>query len=168
CHLEGKFIELIKRATDSITIGTPYFIPSKKIFHELIEAARHGISITVVVPYTADHALVQEASFRYLRRLLREGGVKVFQYKDGFYHAKTIVIDDIICDIGTANFDKRSLFLNKEINCYIYDRVFINRFKEILKKDIHDSRPLTLADLTKPDLFRFVKESIAGAISYFL
>lgn len=168
CHLEGKFIELIKKATDSITIGTPYFIPSKKIFHELIEAVRNGINITVVVPYTADHALVQEASFRYLRRLLREGGVKVFQYKDGFYHAKTIVIDDIICDIGTANFDKRSLFLNKEINCYIYDRVFINRFKEILKKDIHDSRPLTLADLNKPDLFRSVKEGIAGAVSYFL
>ena len=166
-HLEKKFIDLIQKATDSIIIGTPYFIPSRKLFEELISAARLGISITVIVPYTADHPLVKEASFPFLRRLMREGG-KVYQFNNGFYHAKTIVIDDKICDIGTANFDQRSLFLNKEINCYIYDLDFIARFKEILQKDIHDSKPLILADLDKPNLFRSVKESIASAISYFL
>jgi cardiolipin synthase len=111
--------------------------------------------------------LVQEASFRYLRRLLKEG-IQVFQYKNGFYHAKTIVIDDKICDIGTANFDKRSLFLNKEINCLIYDREFIGRLTDVLRKDILDSRPLTLKDLNKPSLLRSVKESLAGALSLFL
>lgn len=166
-HLEKKYIGLIQKATESIMIGSPYFIPSKKIYHELIRVARLGISITIIVPYTADHLLVQEASYRYLRRLLKEG-VQVYQYEKGFYHAKTIVIDDKICEIGTANFDKRSLFLNKEINCYIYDRDFISRFKGILNKDLLDSRPLTLSDLNKPNLFRSVKESIAGAVSYFL
>lgn len=110
---------------------------------------------------------MQEASYRYLRRLLREGG-KVYQFKNGFYHAKTIIIDDRLCDIGTANFDKRSLFLNKEINCYFYDEEFVARFKEVFVKDIHDSRPLTLSDLNHPNLFRSVKEVIAGSISYFL
>jgi cardiolipin synthase A/B len=166
-HLEASFINLIQKATNSITIGTPYFIPSNKLFQELIKKAREGITISVVVPYTADHMLVQEASFRYLRRLLKEG-IQVFQYKNGFYHAKTIVIDDKICDIGTANFDKRSLFLNKEINCLIYDREFIGRLTDVLRKDILDSRPLTLKDLNKPSLFRSVKESLAGALSLFL
>ncbi|MDQ0200902.1 cardiolipin synthase [Neobacillus ginsengisoli] len=166
-HLEASFINLIQKATTSITIGTPYFIPSNRLLQELILAARKGIRISVVVPYTADHMLVQEASFRYLRRLLKEG-IQVFQYKNGFYHAKTIVIDDKICDIGTANFDKRSLFLNKEINCLIYDREFIGRLTDVLRRDILDSKPLTLADLSKPNLLRSLKESIAGAVSFFL
>ncbi|MEH7352211.1 cardiolipin synthase [Neobacillus drentensis] len=166
-QLEENFIRLIRKAEQSIIIGSPYFIPSAAIFAELLESRRRGVSITVLVPFTADHLLVQEASFRYLRRLLKTGAL-VYQYKNGFYHAKTIVIDDKICDIGTANFDKRSLFLNKEINCLLYDPSFIERLKGVIKKDILDSELLTLAVLNKPNLLRTVKERIAGALSYFL
>ncbi|MEH7415920.1 cardiolipin synthase [Neobacillus drentensis] len=165
--LEGIFIDLIRKANKSILIGTPYFIPSTPIFKELLAARRRGVSITLLVPFTADHILVQEASYRYLRRMLQAGAL-VYQYQNGFYHAKTILIDDKICDIGTANFDKRSLFLNKEINCYIYDPAFIKRMRQVIKKDILDSKQLSLEDLTKPNLWRSVKEAVAGAVSYFL
>jgi cardiolipin synthase len=165
--LEEKYIKLIQSAEDAIIIGTPYFIPSKKMVTELLKAEHRGVKITIIVPYTADHILVQEASFRYLRPLLKQG-VQVFQFNNGFYHAKTIVIDDKVCDIGSANFDKRSLYLNKEINCYIYDREFISRVKNVMNWDIQNSRPLTLADLNTPNLYRSIKEVIAGAVSYFL
>jgi cardiolipin synthase len=167
CQLEGCFIRLIQQAQHSLFIGTPYFIPSKRLLVELLAALKRGVQLTIVVPYSADHLLVQEASYRSLRRLLKTGA-DVFQYKKGFYHAKTIVVDNKLCDIGTANFDKRSLFLNKEINCLIYDGAFIAHLKEIIKKDINDSEPLSLAELTKPNLLRSVKESIAGALSHFL
>lgn len=166
-QLEQMFIRLIQKAESSIMIGTPYFIPSRRIFSEFLQAIRRGVSITVIVPLTSDHILVKEASYRYLRRLLHEGAA-IYQYKNGFYHAKTIVVDDKICDIGTANFDNRSLFLNKEINCYLYDPGFIERVREILTKDIADSKPMSLADLNKPNFFRKIKEGIAGTVAYFL
>jgi cardiolipin synthase A/B len=165
--LEERYFNLIQNANKSIIIGTPYFIPSKKLSHELLRAAKRGIKITIVVPYITDHMLVQEASYRYLREMLL-AGAQVFQYKNGFYHAKSIIIDDELCDIGTANFDKRSLFLNKEINCYFYDPAFVNRFMDIIHKDILDSKPLKLDDLNKPNLLRSIKEGIAGAFSFFL
>ena len=165
--LEEKYLHFIQNAKKSIIIGTPYFIPSKKLINELIRSAKRGIKITIVVPYITDHMLVQEASYRYLRLMLK-AGAQVFQYRNGFYHAKSIIIDDNLCDIGTANFDKRSFFLNKEINCYFYDPDFVQRFKDILRKDILDSKPLTLADLNKPNFFKSVKEGIAGALSFFL
>jgi cardiolipin synthase A/B len=166
-QLEQNFINLIMLAEKTITIGTPYFIPSDRIMEELLRALQRGVLLMVIVPAVADHLLVQEASYRYLRRLLR-AGAKIYQFKNGFYHAKTLVIDDTLCDVGTANFDKRSLYLNKEINCYIYDPDFIARMKQILAKDIHDSKPLTLDALNKPDLKRSFKEAVAGTISYFL
>lgn len=166
-QLESMFISLIQLAEKSITIGTPYFIPSRKIHTELQKAVQRGVCLTIIVPSISDHALVKEASFRYLRTLLREGAL-VYQYNKGFYHAKTIVIDNKVADIGTANFDKRSLFLNQEINCYIYDPNFIDRIKDILNKDIHDSTRLTLEQLNKPNLARSLKEAVAGVISYFL
>jgi cardiolipin synthase A/B len=166
-QLEQNYLRLIQKATHSMIIGTPYFIPCHKILAELLAAIKRGVQLSVIVPYTADHLLVQEASFRYLRKLMRAGAV-VYQYKKGFYHAKTLVIDDKLCDIGTANFDKRSMYLNKEINCYIYDPAFIERLMDILKKDIDDSKPLTLAELNKPNPVRTIKEGIAAAVSYFL
>ncbi|OLS41239.1 cardiolipin synthase [Bacillus sp. MRMR6] len=166
-QLEDRYIALLRKAEDSIMIGTPYFVPSNKVLDELVQAAKRGIQITIVVPFISDHMLVQEASYRYLRTMLREGA-QVYQYKKGFYHAKSIVIDEKICDIGTANFDKRSLFLNKEINCYFYDPAFVRRFKEILEKDILDSKQVSLEDLNKKNLKRTFKEAIAGAFSYFL
>jgi cardiolipin synthase len=166
-QLEETYLKLIRDTDTSILIGTPYFIPSEGIFAELIAAVRRGVQLRIIVPLKSDHILVREASFRYLRRLLKEGA-EVFEFQNGFYHAKTCIFDDKICDIGTANFDKRSFFLNKEINCYIYDPPFISRFKDIIHKDLQDSKPLLLADLIKPNLFRSLKESIAGAVSYFL
>ncbi|MDR7239317.1 cardiolipin synthase [Neobacillus drentensis] len=166
-HLEQNYLRLIEQADHSMIIGSPYFIPSNQIMAELLAALKRGIQLTIIVPFTADHPLVQEASFRYLRKLLRAGAM-VYQYKKGFYHAKTLVIDDKICDIGTANFDKRSMFLNKEINCYIYDPAFIQRLVDVLKKDINDSEHLTLAELNKLNLARSIKEFIAAIVSYFL
>lgn len=166
-QLEERFIQLIQLAEREILIGSPYFIPSRRIMEELLAAIKRRVKLTIVVPFSADHLLVQEASYRYFRRLLHEGAL-VYQYKNGFYHAKTLVIDDKVCDIGTANFDKRSLYLNKEINCYIYDSNFITRLKTIIAKDIRDSEPLTLKDLNQPNLLRTIKEGAAYCISYFL
>ncbi|MEH7501164.1 cardiolipin synthase [Neobacillus drentensis] len=166
-QLEENYLRLIQRADQSMIIGTPYFVPCTKILNELLAAIKRGVHVSIIVPFAADHLLVQEASYRYLRKLI-SAGAEVYQYKKGFYHAKTLVIDDKLCDIGTANFDKRSMYLNKEINCYIYDPAFIQRLMDILKKDIDDSEPLTLAILNKPNPVRSIKESIATAVSYFL
>jgi len=166
-QLEHHFIRLIQQAEQSITIGTPYFIPSAAVYRELFKALDRGVGLTVIVPYTADHVLVQEASFRYLRKLIMAGAM-VHQYKNGFYHAKALLIDQKLCDIGTANFDKRSLFLNKEINCFIYDPAFMERVRAVITKDILDSEPMSMKELMEPKPFRLMKEALAGMISYFL
>ncbi|WP_042463656.1 cardiolipin synthase [Neobacillus dielmonensis] len=166
-QLEGFQIRLIQKAKRTILIGTPYFIPSKKVLNELLTALGRGVNLTILTPYTADHILVQEASYRFLRVLI-SAGAQVYQYKKGFYHAKVIVIDDKVCDVGTANFDNRSFFLNKEINCYIYDRPFIERLLSVLNQDILDSELMSLENLNKPNVGRAVKEAAAQAISFFL
>jgi cardiolipin synthase len=165
--LEKTFLGLISSAKDTIMIGTPYFIPSPKIFHALLAAIKRGVSIKILVPRITDHPLVQEASYPYLRRLLKEKA-QVFQFLNGFYHAKTLMIDDRVCDIGTANFDKRSFYLNYEINCYMYDKNFIQMAKETMEKDFNDASRLSLAELNQPSLWRSTKEKLASVFSHFL
>lgn len=166
-HLEECFTKLIREAKGSIFIGTPYFVPSRTVFRELLKALERGVSCTVLLPLVSDHFLVREASFRFLRSILKRGA-RVFQYKRGFYHAKVMIVDDKICDLGTANFDNRSFFLNLEINCFIYEPSVIREVNRILQHDLLDSKHLTLKDLQGFHPLRALKEYAARTIAFFL
>ncbi|RRN75156.1 cardiolipin synthase [Peribacillus simplex] len=165
--LEQSLTRMIQQANNKIIIGTPYFIPSETLFHELREALARNVSVTVIVPEKSDHALVKEASFPYFRVLLKDGA-EIMQFQRGFYHSKVILIDDTICDIGTANFDKRSLFLNSEINCLVFDRAFIADAEKELAVDLAESKPLSGDALSSMNVVRSAKESLASVLSPFL
>lgn len=162
--LKKMFISFIQKASTSIVIGTPYYIPGKAVQKELINAAKRGVDVKLIVPKKADHPLVKEASYTYFGDLL-EAGIQIYQYYRGFYHVKAIVIDDLLCSIGTANFDKRSFYINFEINCFIYDRPFI---REVTKKMAHDiavSKRLTLKEFEARSLYNKGKEKVASLVS---
>ncbi|MGE7183601.1 cardiolipin synthase [Peribacillus sp. NPDC006672] len=165
--LEQSLTRMIQQANNKIIIGTPYFIPSETLFHELREALARNVSVTIIVPEKSDHALVKEASFPYFRVLLKDGA-EIMQFQRGFYHSKVILIDDTICDIGTANFDKRSLFLNSEINCLVFDRTFIADAEKELAVDLAESTPLSGDALSSMNVVRSAKESLASILSPFL
>ena len=93
----------------------------------LLKARERGVQITILVPEKADHPLVREAKFPYCRKLI-QAGCNIYAFQQGF-HAKIIIVDDDICDIGTANFDMRSLYINHEINCLLYNKHFIQTVK---------------------------------------
>lgn len=163
-RLEHTICELIEAAKESICIGTPYFIPSKILLEKLMTALKRGVKIRIIVPKKADHFLVKEASFFYLRDLI-ESGAEVYQYLNGFYHAKLIIVDEEICQIGTANFDRRSIYLNLEINCYIYDQDFIRKMIAVVEKDILDSHRLSMEELENTTFGTKMKEAAAKVVA---
>ncbi|MED4403844.1 cardiolipin synthase [Metabacillus fastidiosus] len=165
--LKKYFISLIQSAKKEILICTPYFIPGKKIQQELIKAAKRGVNVKVLVPMKADHPLVREASFPYYGPLIL-AGCEIYRFYHGFYHSKVFVVDDNTCDIGTANFDKRSFYINDEMNCLIYDVDFIQRVKESVYEDFTRSEKLTYEFLKKRPISERGKELLASMISYFL
>ncbi|MCA1032139.1 cardiolipin synthase [Bacillus timonensis] len=166
-YLQEHFLELLNSAKKEIIIGSPYFIPGKRIFQTLLDLAHRGINITILLPKKADHMLVKEASFPYIIPLLKSG-VSIYHYEKGFYHAKTIMIDMKMCDIGTANFDKRSLYLNHEINCYIYSEQLVHTVREALNEDLSHASIITLQQVKKRSVIHRLKEVIATLISHFL
>ncbi|MGJ3221786.1 cardiolipin synthase [Geobacillus thermoleovorans] len=165
--LEEQFIEVIRQAKKEIMIGSPYFIPSRPLFNELMQALRRGVRVTVLVPLKADHLFVKEAAYPYFYRLLK-AGARIYRFYQGFYHAKTLVIDEEWCDVGTANFDRRSLFLNGEINCYVFDRAFTRLVKRAIERDLLRAEPLTVDFWQKRSLLDRGKQSISQLISAWL
>ncbi|MCC3356271.1 cardiolipin synthase [Bacillus sp. REN16] len=165
--LEDDFVSMIKQAEKEIIIGSPYFVPSNQLKEELINAAKRNVKIRVLLPKKPDHPFVKEAAIPYMDELSKIG-IQFYMYSRGFYHAKVICIDDKLCDIGTANFDKRSLYSNYEINCYIHDIDVMNEVKKVVEEDFTTSNRLTRDRIDELKAEKKFKIKIATWISFFL
>lgn len=134
----------ISQAEKTIHICTPYFIPPDPLVSALVIAAAQGVEVELILPARSDSFIVQHASFSYLKPLL-ERGVKVYLYKKGFLHSKTITIDGSLAFVGTVNMDTRSFYLNFEITSVLYDPGFCSALEHSFEQDKQSSQSLTLS-----------------------
>ena len=138
------FQMLMEAADHSIHISTPYFLPDRALRRALVESARRGVAITVIVPgRKTDQKWVRLASRRMWGQLL-EAGVRIFEYRATMTHMKLLVADERWSVLGTTNIDNRSFEHNDEVNLAMRDRGLAARLLEDYTRDLADSREITL------------------------
>ncbi|MFN0012339.1 MAG: cardiolipin synthase [Phycisphaerales bacterium] len=137
------FLGMLNAANAEVIITTPYFVPDAATKASLINAALRGIAVTVIVPVALDSRLVAAASRAEYHDLLR-AGVTIAHHQGGLLHAKTAVIDGRLAMIGSANFDRRSFWLNFELTVLIYDPVFARVLRALQQKYLAGSKVVTL------------------------
>ena len=126
-----------------IDILAAYFFPSPAMLLRLGRAARRGGLVRVIVPSITDNYLTLHAARFTYRGLLRRG-VRVFEYLPTKLHTKLFVIDDAV-QIGSANFDTRSLFLNLEVMLRIEDHAFAAHVRAYVDAEVARSLEVTRA-----------------------
>ncbi|GHU64241.1 cardiolipin synthase [Bacteroidia bacterium] len=134
-------VNVIIGAKKYIYLQTPYFLPTESLFQALQMAALSGVDVRLVVSQKSDSSYVDPAAHSYYADLL-EAGMKIYELQGKFMHAKTLVADDMISIVGSANLDFRSFETNFEINCYIYDPQIAKKSKEIFFRDMEDCREI--------------------------
>ena len=162
--VKESYLKMINIATESVYLQSPYFIPDESVLDALRIAALSGIDVRIMMPNRPDHPFVYWAGMSYIRQLL-DSGVKAYTYDNGFLHAKTIVIDEIVASVGSANWDVRSFRLNFETNAVMYDPVVAKELKEKFLKDLDVCSPITFARLDALPWGKRVLQSIARLFS---
>ncbi len=158
------YLNMINRAKEYIYIQSPYFIPDESVMDALKMAILSGIDVRIMIPNKPDHIFVRWANYAYVGELVKLGA-RVYEYNKGFLHAKTIIVDDSVTSVGSANFDNRSFKLNFEINSFIYDNATTIKFKNIFLEDTKSSKLLSLDKYLKRSIIIKIKESISKLIS---
>ena len=159
------YLKMIQRAKKYLYIQSPYLIIDKSISDSLKLASASGVDVRIMIPGKGDHPFVYWANLAYAGDLL-EYGVKIYHYdRSAFLHAKTVVIDDEICSIGTANMDTRSFELNFEVNAFIYSETISKQQKSEFEKDILKSEELTLEKYQNRSRGVKIKESLSRLFS---
>lgn len=140
-------------------IQTPYFLPTDSLFETLQIAALSGVDVRLMVSRKSDSSYIDPAAQSYYGELLR-AGLRIFEHQTKFIHAKTMVADDYLSVIGSANMDFRSFESNFEINCYLYDAELATQNKEIFLEDLEGCKEILIEEWERRPWQKRVSESI--------
>ncbi|SCH49664.1 Cardiolipin synthase [uncultured Clostridium sp.] len=167
-EIKWSYLEMIQKAKDYIYIQSPYLILDQSIADSLKLASISGVDIKIMIPGKGDHPFVYWANLVYAGELLNFG-IEIYHYdKNAFLHSKTVVIDDRVCSIGTANMDTRSCELNFEVNALIYCEDIAKKQREQFEKDMLLSNRLTLEEYNNRSNYVKIKEGFSKLFSSLL
>lgn len=104
--------EAIRSAQRYIYVQNAYFTDDAMLY-ELARARRRGVDVRVIMPLVTDRGPITRNNALAANAML-EHGIRVFIYP-GMSHIKAAVFDGWAC-IGSANWDRWSFRINKELN----------------------------------------------------
>ena len=155
---------LMEGADHELRISTPYFLPDRALRRALVEIARRGVAVSVIVPGPeTDQKWVRLASRRMWGQLL-EAGIRIYEYRDTMTHVKVLIVDGVWSVLGTTNIDNRSFEHNDEVNVAMLNREVAARLLEDYRRDVGDSDEITLERWRR----RPVWEKIVGPFVWIL
>jgi cardiolipin synthase len=135
-------LRLVRAAEHRITFESPYLL-GDRIESELLDAARRGVDVTLVLPRRANH-LHARVWVRQLLRRLRHPNIRCYGYRPcgGMTHSKLLIVDDRIATFGSLNFLELEALTQKELNVFTRDPAIIEALDGLVRADVAESEPL--------------------------
>ena len=137
--IEAAYLELIAGARGEVLIAVAYFLPGRRFRRALMDAARRGVRVVLVVQGLTDHPIMHYAS-RALFGAFLEAGIEIHEYTRSELHAKVAVFDGLVASVGSSNIDPFSLLLSREANVFVNDGRFASSLRASLYEAIEISR----------------------------
>ena len=131
-------MNMLNHAKKYVYMETPYLIIDNELCQAIENTALRGVDVRIILPYVPDKKLSNAMAKSHYKRLLN-AGVKIYEYKPGFIHAKVYLSDDEVAMVGTINLDYRSLVHHFENGVWIYKHDVIDK----IKKDVFETIELS-------------------------
>ena len=153
-------IAALAYAERSIHLSTAYFVPDPNTILALKAAAARGVDVKVLLPGFTDSWLAFHAGRSFYEELLA-GGVKLYEYQGGVFHAKTAVVDGVWSTIGSSNIDWRSFCYNDEVNAIVVGAAFGADMEKVFARDLADATEITSERWAARDAYARMSEFTA-------
>lgn len=149
---ENVYMNIVNSAKKYVYITTPYLIIDNEMQSALILAAKSGIDVRIITPHIPDKWYVHAVTRAHYQTLTKYG-VRIYEYKPGFIHAKNFVSDDKIAVVGTINLDFRSLYLHFECAAWMFKTSCISDIKADFEETLKQCVEITYEICKKDNIF---------------
>jgi len=140
--IRSMYLEAVARASHHIWMTHAYFIPDPDFVDAIMDAARRGVDVRLLLPATSNHVIADWLSRGYYGEMLA-AGVRIFRFQGAMVHAKTSTIDGRWSTVGTANIDRLSMTGNYEVNVEFIDPSMAAQMERIFETDLTNAAELT-------------------------
>ena len=160
------YTNMIANANEKIYIMSPYFVIDDTIRNLLINKAKSGVDVRIVLPEVADKKLVYIISRNTVEKLF-ECGVKVYVMKNSFVHSKLLLTENSAV-VGSINMDLRSFYQQFESAVYLNDKKAMTDIENDFLNTFDKSIFLTKSNLKRNKYLFRLKAGIINLISPFM
>jgi cardiolipin synthase len=157
------FFTAAATAQKYLWIITPYFVPEKAFVTALCMAVGRGVDVRVILPRNNNHKFVFFASQSLYEELL-SNGVRIFEKKGMFSHAKSMMIDGEWAYMGSSNCDVRSFRLNYELDFVVSKGDFLDDLHEQFLEEQVGTDEIFLEDVLGKNIFIQLVENLCSLL----
>ncbi len=154
------YVSAITFAEHSIHLTNAYLIPDDQILDAFTDAARRGVDVKIILPSTSDSSIALHA-VRYNYSELLKAGVKIYERRHAFLHAKTAVIDGVWSTVGSTNLDYWSLLSDDEVNAVILSHEVAIEMEKMFTGDLAESDQIQGEEWEERPLYPRIREWLA-------
>ena len=130
-------------ARQRLWITDAYLIAPAALYAALLDAARDGVDVRLLVPGTSDLAVLRNFTCVGYRELLH-AGVRIFEWQGPMLHAKTFVVDQRWARVGSSNLNVSSLLGNYELDLIAESDEFAAALADQFLRDLASCREIVL------------------------
>ncbi len=110
-----------------------------------------------------DKRFVQLASESDYETLL-DAGVRLSAYQPTMLHAKIMTVDGLVANIGSANFNSRSLSLDEEVNMVVFDPQVVTVLDAHFDDDLSGSEDIDPGQWKDRSVLQRAKEAVSDLV----
>ncbi|MBQ7880975.1 MAG: cardiolipin synthase [Clostridia bacterium] len=156
----------IANAKEKLYIMTPYFIPDETITNLIINKARSGVDVRIILPEVADKKFVYVVSRNNVEKLILHG-VKVYTMTSSFVHSKIILTENSAI-VGSINMDLRSFNQQFESAIFTNETTTLQAINDDFDNTIKHSQLITKKTLKRNKLHFRILAGLFNLISPFM
>ena len=122
-EISRSYVEMFRQAKSRITVLSAYFLPGAILRKSMMQAAKRGVAIRIIVGSVSDVAISRLAE-QYMYRWLFRNKIRVFEYQDTVLHGKMATYDGVWMTDGSYNVNQISAYASVELNMDVRNDAF--------------------------------------------
>lgn len=163
---QNMFANEIANAKEKLYIMTPYFVPDETINNLIINKARSGVDVRLILPSIADKNFVYYVSRNNAEKLI-EHGVKLYTMTSSFVHSKVVLTENSAI-VGTMNMDLRSFNQQFESAVFTSQDTTLQEINNDFEFTINHSEEITTEKRKRNKLIYRIVAGIFNLVSPFM
>ena len=166
--IERAYLSAIAQAKSEIIIANAYFVPGRKFRKALIDAAKRGVNVKLLLQGRKEYFLMFATHVFY--NVFLKNHIEIYEYRKSFMHSKVAVIDSHWATVGSSNIDPFSLLLGHEANIIVQNNALALELRSSIMESIKEGAyRIALQEWVKISMFkRFISWVAYGLVRLLL